>query len=64
MVELLQQFLGNLELLLGLADGTMTVVQTLLVALYIAGSGLILLGAKVLNLLARVLDLGKTEGSR
>ena len=49
-VELLQQTLGNTELLLGLGDGAMAVVETLLVAVHVTSASLVLFGAKMLDL--------------
>lgn len=60
-VEASQRPLNLSEFLLGLCNGGAAVLETLFVVGLVVGARLILVCAKVLDLLARVLDLGKAE---
>ena len=62
-VELLEHLLHLVELILGLLDDRLQVLQSLLL-LDIFCACLVLQLAVVLDLLARVLDLGQAEGGR
>jgi hypothetical protein len=59
-VELFQHLLDIVELLLRLLDGALELVEADVVGL-VASARLVLVGAKVLDLLARVLDFGEAE---
>lgn len=61
-VESPQQHLDLFELLLRLGNGLLAVLQTLVLVGLVVGAGDVLLCAEVLDLLARVLDFGQTEG--
>ena len=58
MVEALEQALDVAELALSLLDGDAELLEALVVVGHVACARLVLVLAKVLNLLARVLNLG------